>query len=233
MVGLGRGGSGKSLLLAEAVWRARSQGRQVIVADGDARSKTLLSLFSDALTPTSEELPDGKAWITSLLNQAVKLHRSVALDLGGGDRLLLEYGRDLQLVTFCERRGIEPVAMYVLGPEPEDLRHCLTLHDAGFFRPKRTLLVLNEGVVRTGLTVAGAFERTMSDPGFLRMVEGGAVPILLHRLACVEQARERGGFYHAAAGDGGLDPVEEFMCETWLADLERKRHEAGAQLWLP
>ena len=36
-VGLGRGFGGKSTGLSELVWRAQNQGRDVIVADGDAR----------------------------------------------------------------------------------------------------------------------------------------------------------------------------------------------------
>ena len=57
-VGLGRGFGGKSTGLSELVWRARNQGRDVIVADGDARSKTLASMFPDATCPCSEELPE-------------------------------------------------------------------------------------------------------------------------------------------------------------------------------
>jgi MinD-like ATPase involved in chromosome partitioning or flagellar assembly len=52
-VGLGRGFGGKSTGLAELVWRARNQGRSVIVADGDARSKTLAGIFP---TPPSRRL---------------------------------------------------------------------------------------------------------------------------------------------------------------------------------
>lgn len=233
-VGLGRGSSGKSTVLSELVWRARNQGRQPIVADGDARSRTLSGIFPDATAPASEETADVKAWLSGLLNRAVKERRSVVLDLGGGDRALVEYGRDLRLVEFCARRGIEPLAVYVLGPEAEDLSHILSVWDAAYFRPKRCLLLLNEGVIREGRTVAGAFERTMGDPGFLRMVEGGAVPVLLHRLAAMDAAKAvRGGVYEVAAGGGGLDPVEAFMVEDWLADLERKRREAGAAAWLP
>jgi hypothetical protein len=232
-VGLGRGSSGKSTVLAEMIWRAQAQGRSPIVADGDARSKTLSHLFADATAPLSEEIADIKLWLTGLLNRAVKDQRSVVLDLGGGDRTLLEYGRDLRLVEFCDRRGIAPLGVYVLGPEAEDLSHIVSIWDAGYFRPKRSLLLLNEGTIREGRTVAGAFERTMNNPGFMRMVEGGAVPILLHRLAAMDAAKSvRGGFYEAATGDG-LDPVEAFMVEAWLADLETKRQEAGALSWLP
>ncbi|MGE3743068.1 MAG: hypothetical protein AB7I59_26605, partial [Geminicoccaceae bacterium] len=90
-VGLGRGSSGKSTVLAEMIWRAQAQGRSPIVADGDARSKTLSLLFPDATAPLSEEIADIKLWLTGLLNRAVKDQRSVVLDLGGGDRTLLEY----------------------------------------------------------------------------------------------------------------------------------------------
>jgi Mrp family chromosome partitioning ATPase len=60
-VGLGRGSSGKSTVLAEMIWRAQAQGRSPIVADGDARSKTLSHLFADATAPLSEEIADIRA----------------------------------------------------------------------------------------------------------------------------------------------------------------------------
>lgn len=232
-VGLGRGSSGKSTALAELIWRAQSQGRNPIVADGDARSRTLSSLFPDVTSPASEEISDIKLWLTTLLNRAVKEQRSVVLDLGGGDRSLLEYGRDLRLVEFCDRRNISPLGLFMLGPEPEDLSHILSIWDAGYFRPKRSFLLLNEGTIREGRTVAGAFEQAKANPGLARMVEGGAIPIMLHRLAAMDAAKSvRGGFYEAATGDG-LDPVEAFMVEAWLADLETKRQEVGALSWLP
>ena len=89
-VGLGRGFGGKSTGLAELVWRARNQGRQVIDADGDPRSRTLAGLFPEALSPPTEELPDIKAWLSQVLNAMVKQQRSAVLDLGGGDRVLQE-----------------------------------------------------------------------------------------------------------------------------------------------
>jgi hypothetical protein len=235
-VGLGRGFGGKSTGLAELVWRARNQGRSVIVADGDARSKTLAGIFPDATFPPTEELPDIKAWLNTMLNSMVKEKRSAVLDLGGGDRVLMEYGRDLRLVEFCSRRGIEPLALYFLGPEEEDLKHVLAIWEAGYFRPKRTLLVLNEGVIREGRTVAGAFEKTLAHPGFEKMVQAGAVPILMQRLACMDLVKTNGaGFYAAASGEGDkpLDPVEEFQVQDWIEDLEGKRQKAGAVAWLP
>ena len=236
-VGLGRGFGGKSTGLSELVWRARNQGRDVIVADGDARSKTLASMFPDATCPRSEELPDVKEWISDLLNRMIEEKRSAVLDLGGGDRVLQEYGRDLGLVEFCEEYGIEPLALYFLGPEEEDLKHVLSIWEAGYFRPKRTLLVTNEGVIREGKTMAGAFDQTLSHPGFSKMVEAGAELIMMRRLACMDLVRKSGlGFYGAASGAKGasgrpLDPTYAFMVKKWLRDLETER--AAQAGWLP
>src|SRR3954452_24861573 len=101
-VGLGRGFGGKSTVLSELVWRARNQGRDVIVADGDARSTTLADLFpGKAMRPPSEELADVKLWLSQVLNRMAKERQSAVLDLGGGDRVLMEYGRDLRLVSMA------------------------------------------------------------------------------------------------------------------------------------
>ena len=233
-VGLGRGGGGKSTALAEMVWRAKAQGRPVIVADGDARSKTLSGLFPDAMTPQSEEMPDIKTYLTSLLNRIAKDRVSAVLDLGGGDRALLEFGRELRLVEFCARRGIEPLAVYCMGPEEEDLSHISTIFDGGYFQPKRMVLLLNEGVIRSGQHVSGAFEKTVGDPRFAKIVQAGAKPILLTRLACMNLVKGSAiGFHGAAEGKAGLDPVEEFMVADWVEDLEAKRAKSGVLEWMP
>ena len=135
---------------------------------------------------------------------------------------------------FLTGRGL---ALYFLGPEDEDLKHVLSIWEAGYFRPKRTFLVLNEGVIREGKTMAGAFEPTLSHPGLAKMVEGGAVPVMMRRLACMDLVRKSGlGFYSAASGEKGatgkpLDPTYAFMVKKWLRDLEGERvAQAG---WLP
>ena len=238
-VGLGRGYGGKSTGLSELVWRARDQRREIIVADGDTRSRTLAGLFPDAMVPATGELPDVKDWLSGVLNRMVVEQRSAVLDLGGGDRVLQEYGRDLLLVEFCAEYGIEPLALYFLGPDAEDLRHALSIWEAGYFRPGRAFLVLNEGVIRDGRTIAGAFEATLGDPGLARMVEAGAVPVMMKRLACMDLVRRSGlGFYAAASGEKGasgrpLDPTYAFMVRKWLRDLEAERRDQVGNGWLP
>jgi hypothetical protein len=232
-VGLGRGGNGKSTVLSELAWRAQAQGRDVIVADGDARSKTLSGLFPDAMHPDSEEMPDVKAFLTALLNRMVKEGKSAILDLGGGDRALMELGRDMRLVEFCRRRGIEPLAVYCLGPDEEDLSHIHTIYRGEYFRPERAVLFANEGVIRNGQHVTGAFDRTLGDQRFQEIAKSAKL-ILLPRLACMGLVKTQSvGFYKAAAGAAGLDPVEEFMIEDWLVAIEAKRNQQGIAEWMP
>ena len=72
---------------------------------------------------------------------------SLILDLGGGDRVLQEYGRDLQLAEFCEAIGVKPLALCFTGPEPGDFDSVIATWKAGYFRPERSILILNEYLV--------------------------------------------------------------------------------------
>ncbi|MDB5848233.1 MAG: uncharacterized protein JWP29_1985 [Rhodoferax sp.] len=234
VVGLGRGSVGKSTCLAELVWRAQAAGRDPIVADFDPKSRTLSMMFPGAATPATEETADMKEAMTGLLNQMVSTRRSAVLDLGTGERALVEYGRDMPLVKFCERRGIEPVALFVMGPDDEDWRHVESIWKTGAFNPSRVILALNEGVVKGGMTVAGAFNRTINQPGFKAMMEAGAKFLLVQRLAAMAAAKETGAsFYDIAIGKVAQDPVTEFMTETWLGDMEARRLQAKVTEWLP
>lgn len=239
VVGGGRGAAGKSTVLAMLAYRARNNGREVMVADFDPQSRTLRNLFPGAVKPKSDELPDVKDEFVELLNTVAK-GDSAVVDFGGGDTFMKEMGKDLPWVRYCAKRGIEPLALFVLSPDQENLNHVLSLFDSGHFNPKRMVLLLNEGVIREGKTTRGAFDDIMSSDGYQRMVNAGAVPLLLPRLPCMGVLTKSAltdpsamDFYAAAAGDGVLDFVQQFMVETWLEDFETKVQSLGIADWLP
>ena len=239
VVGGGRGAAGKSTVLALLAYRARNKGRDVLVADFDPQSRTLQTLFPDAVTPKSDELPDVKDQFVELLNTVSK-GESAVVDFGGGDRFMQEMGKDLPWVRYCAKRGIEPVAVFVLSPDQENLNHVLSLFDSGHFNPKRMIIFMNEGVIREGKTTRGAFDDTMSSEGFQRMVKAGAMPLLLPRLPCMGVLTKAAAvdieamdFYAAADGAGGLEFVQQFMVETWIDNFESKIQALGIADWLP
>lgn len=237
LVGLGRGRVGKSTILRAAVERARNAGRDVIVADGDMRNPTLSGVFPDARRPHSGEPADMKDWLAALLNEAIHERRSVVLDLGGGDRALEEFGRDLALIEFCQATGISPVAVAVVGPDIDDVRHILSIEDAGAFRTKQTIVIFNEALVRQGASTAAAFAAVLNTREWAALEQREPETVLLPRLPCMADLERTGlGFYAAAAGAKGRDgvplgPVQRFMVSQWLRTLEDKLGEAAG--WLP
>ncbi len=243
-VRMGRGRTGGSTLLDWIIQCGRQAGRSIVIGDGDRRNPTLAGLYppagpGGATQPPTDETADVKEWITAELANAVMLKASLVLDLGGGDRVLSEYGLDLGLIEFCARRSITPLALYVTGPDSEDFEHVLSIWRAGYFRAAKSLLVLNEHLVPQGKTPTGAFDHILHRPEMEEMLTGGMYPVLMPRLPCLGEMRRLNlSFLEAIEGKLGstgkpLDPVRQFMVEAWHGKMTKAFKEAGAWEWLP
>lgn len=243
-VRLGRGRTGGSTLADWIIQCARQAGRSVAIGDGDRRNPTLAGLYAPGMPgaasqPATDETADVKDWITAGLADMVAQRTSLMLDLGGGDRVLAEYGRDLGLVEFCETATIQPMALFVSGPDLDDFDHILTIWRAGYFRTARSVLVFNEHLVGQGRTPVGAFDAILSRPELQQMTMEGFVFIFMPRLPCMNEMRAAGlSFLDAVANKPGitgkpLDPVRQFMVATWHKKMVAAFEKAGALGWLP
>ena len=56
-----------------------------------------------------------KAWLMSALDDMALDRVSRALDLGGGDRVVQEFVRDMPLGSYCADFGIDLLSVYMLG----------------------------------------------------------------------------------------------------------------------
>ena len=246
----GRGRLGGSLFLDLLIQRARHAGRRVRPLDGDLRSRTLAMLYpavdaknqpiqDGASSPKSEELPDMKEWMLEQLDEMAESRVSRVLDLGGGERVIPEFVRDLSLTTYCRDLGITLLSIYMLGPDVEDFRHVTELVRSGDMDAERTLLVMNEGVIRQGQTAVGAFDTILRHPDMQVLMEGGASSIFLKRLSCMPLVRESGrGFYDMAEGKPDAKgvkprPTMQHMVKAWLEQNEAEHTAAGTVGWLP
>jgi hypothetical protein len=240
----GRGRTGGTTIVDMLIQLARAKGRIVVIADGDLRNSTLAGLYppgteGGALQPPSDDLLDMKDWFTGAIGTAIQQQASLVVDFGGGDRVMLDYGRDLALVELCESVGMDPLALYVTGPDADDFEHILSIWRAGVFRPRRSLLFLNEHLVAHGRSPAGAFDAITGRREFTDMVADGLTAVVMPRLPCMTQVRDMAvGFIDAMSGKPGrhgepLDPVRRFMVQHWLKRLEAAFVEAGALEWLP
>jgi hypothetical protein len=241
---LGRGRTGGSTFLDMLIQRARVAGRKVVIADGDLRNSTLSGLYppgteGGTLKPQSDDLMDMKDLFTGSLGKAVADKASLLVDFGGGDRVMLEYGRELSLVEMAEGLGLVPLAIYVTGPELDDFEHILSLWRSGVYRPEHSLLILNEHLIPNGRSPEGAFRSIMSRPEFTEIGEEGLTPIVMPRLPCMSNVRDAGlSLVDALRGKSGskgvpLDPVRQFMVKTWLKRMETLFAEEGVLDWLP
>ncbi len=250
VVRAGRGRSGGTTGLDLFMQRARHQGRRVKPLDGDLRSRTLsirypavdehgTAIVDGASAPPTDEIPDIKTWLSNDLDRMVGEGVSRVLDLSGGDRVLQEYVRDLALPDFCRAFEFGLTIALFLGPELEDFRHAVQFLRSGELRCDRTLLVLNEGVIRHGQTTASAFDPILNHSDFNAVCADGVRPVFLRRLTCMSVLHERGlGFYDVVSGKqdrSGMkaSPTLFYMTKSWLDNFEAEFTEAGIIGWLP
>jgi hypothetical protein len=240
----GRGRTGGSTFMDYLIQRARQGGRPILIGDGDRRNATLTGLYppseeGGASQPETDETPDVKDWIGRLVGRMVEAKVSLVLDLGAGDQVLAEFGRELALPEFCESVGVAPLSIYMIGPDVEDFEHVLTIARAGVFNTRRSLLVMNESLVRAGKTPRGAFDHILARPELEEMEEAGARIVMMPRILYFEQVRKAGlRFFDAAAGKRGkqgrpLDALAQFALKNWLDQMERQFQDIGVTEWLP
>lgn len=249
LIRCGRGRVGGSTFLNFVIEWGRHQGRRVKPLDGDLRSRTLTSLYPPvrgdcskdadaAVSPRSEELIDNKAWFTAELDACVEDGVCRAVDFGGGDRVIQEYGADLRIGDFCEALKLPLVWAFVLGPDEEDLRHVTQILKSGQVTGGHVLLVMNEGVIRPGQKAAGVFDVVSRQPDYLKLLEDGAESFIMPRLTCLDQLREKGlGFYDAASGRADragrrASPTTQHMTSAWLKAMETQMASSGAAKWM-
>lgn len=243
-VRLGRGRLGGSTVCDHMIQRGRRAGRAVMVADGDRRNPTLAGLYppgqpGGASVPPSDDMADMKDWITEQVGQMVMNRASMVLDLGGGDRVLSDYGQDLPLSDFCAASGVDCLPLYFSGPEKDDFDHIIAIQNAKYFSAAKGILFLNENLVRSGKTPAGAFDDILKRPELDEMFSNGVKLVFIPRLPCMTELRASElSFYEAAGNKPGksgkpMDPVRQFMVKTWIDRLESQFVESGITDWLP
>lgn len=236
--GRGRlGGSSKLIYLAQ---RARSQGRQVLLRDGDLKSSTLYGYYPDACTrPPSENIADFKQWVMDDFDEMAEDRVSRIYDVSGGDRVLQELLQDLNLPTFCVSFGFRLTWLCMLGPDEEDFRHVRAALDAGDLNPGNMLLVLNEGVIRQNQNAASAFDAIIEHPDFRAMLKNGAKTLYWNRLPGMKGLLDaKLDFFDVAAqrpDANGIKPKATMahMTKGWLAEAEVQHAKSQTQAWVP
>ena len=130
--------------------------------------------------------------------------RHVCLDVGGGETGFASLAEEIPLLAALERQGIGVVALFCVGPEQADLDYLARFAESGSFLPRRTVIVLNGGLVLSGRSVMNAFAAVMQSDVVTNATNNGAQVIAFPNLTCMSEVTDRGlSFADAAHGREG------------------------------
>lgn len=236
---IGRGRTGKTMLLRWLAEQVALAGSQALLADMDQTNATLSSYVDGVQRPPAGGEDAATAWLEKLLGWAMQQRASALIDLGGGDITLRRLVADVpDLVASIEAAGIAPIAVYLLGPRTDDLSLLASL-EAGGFHPKATALILNEGLLEAGQEREDAFVRVTRHSAFRAAFNRGAVALWMPRLGPAAEIETR-RVHFAQARDGvtregrkqtPLGPFDRSRVRAWLADMDAEFGEIRS--WIP
>jgi hypothetical protein len=196
----GRGKTGKSTLLRFAIEQCFARGGEPVIADADRTNPTLTAFFPNSSTrPQSTENDDVRLWLDALVDGQIDSRSTIYLDLGGGDQMLKQWTRDMDIGPFLTRYDIVPVLLHVLGSDLDDLTYLRDLESV--FSPTHTAIILNEGVVPSGKTPMTAFRPIVERPEYQSAIGRGVQTVMMPRLGCMQDVdRRRLSFANAETG---------------------------------
>lgn len=206
---VGRGGSGKTLLLRWIAERAFAAGREFAIADGDRTNRSLPHYFENVMSPAATDERAVARWLEGLLESMVATRSTLLVDLGGGDQVLKLLSVELDLQSFLEDHGVALVLLHLIGPEIETLGYLSVLGkphpawpDRPLFAPARSALVLNERLIDDpNADPAEAFQPIRDHDAFRTALTRDAATIVMPRLApALEINRRHLSFADAANG---------------------------------
>ncbi|CAH2606371.1 conserved protein of unknown function (plasmid) [Rhodovastum atsumiense] len=235
---IGPNGSGKTLVARWMLERAIMAGRAIKAAALDVNSRTLASFFPDGVDqPEAADAAAVVAWMQGYLGYVAQLQVPALLDMGGGDQSLVGLVTSTPdlLEVLAEQRQAA-VACYFLTPRPEDLDVLGTLEEFGF-RPRNTVLVVNEALV----TDRSLFAPILGHADVTAALARGAVLVALPRLFDQDLAirLDSAALLLGEAGaptlrDGAVNPLDTFQRAAARAAWRRLEDSfAPVGAWLP
>ena len=231
---IGRGKTGKTTLLRWMAEMALEAGRPFLMADLDPTNASFSSYFPDVSRPFDDDPVAVRAWLQRFIAYAVEHNTTAVVDLGGGDTVLRTLLAEIPaLFSEIEAAGLAPVALYLCGPQPDDLAPVVTFASHGF-APAARAIVFNEGVAEAGLPRLRNFAEILRHPVVAEEIRAGALILWMPRLFAAAAVESRRSAF-AEARDGKtawpLNLFDRARVRAWLDAMARRF--AGIASWMP
>jgi hypothetical protein len=234
IVALGRGKTGKSLLLR---WLAETtqRRRKLRIVDAEMNNRTLARYVPEAETsPAGVDNQDRRRWVEDKFSDIIEAASDPAtsfdmlLDVGGNDTMMKRLGAEQQLVAESQAAGVRLVAIHMIGPDLDDLSQLEEIEGDKLFCPRDTVLMLNAGLVKGEADPTHAF-RPVIESAIARKVisaeRGGRVAVMPN-LDCLQEMETKGipSFQEALTRmtppETSLRPLRRSMVRTWLRRMD-------------
>ena len=241
LIAIGRQRVGKTTFLNAVGQYFKERGADLRLWNADqANSTHTLNRFDgEAVSAPQGGAEDTMAWIEGRMMEQIEQRYDAILDVGGGETALTQLAEETQLVEQLEGAGIRPVAVHLLGAEFADLDYLNNCAGEGMFSPEATLLVLNQGLLRSGRNADFAFGKIYEHETFKDAMRKGAKVAMMPALSCMAQVTDRGlSFSDAANGKqvAGYPPTSIFdrsrVATWWQKSMPAFFAEINPE-WLP
>lgn len=189
----GRGRVGKTTFARLLVDRAHEAGRmEFAIADADRTNATMAAFYQNVVQPVESDDQAVLEFFDDLINAQVEDRATVLLDTRGADPTFPTFAASLDLVATLTEHAIIPVAMHLIGPDPDDLSVLREVEARKAYCPPQTILVLNGAPLR-------AFDKVQKDAALKGAVKRGAIVVHIPRLLCMDEITENRWTFTQAA----------------------------------
>lgn len=191
---IGRQRVGKTTFLNGLAQIALAKGTNLDIWNADLmnRSHSLSTFHPQAMMPAQGSLTEQTGWIEARIMTQIASRKDALLDVGGGLTALHGLIDETPLAELMESTGISLVAVYLAGTEAGDTDYLDDLQSQKLFLPKKSLIILNEGLVTSGRSPMVAFEPILGHPVIRRAMAAGAKTAFMPALSCMTQVTDRG-----------------------------------------
>ena len=188
---IGLGGGGKTTFMRWATGEVLARGSKARLVAIDPENRELKDYYEGVLEPPTHDPAGIAQWLKTLLDVSMKEKASALIDTGGGDAALGSLiERTDDMVKMMQDAGVEPVAIYPLSSRISDLSPLTTLEAAGF-KPRATLVILNEGRADPTVPREHSFRRIMQHSAYRAAIDRGAIQLWMPRLYVAKEIEDR------------------------------------------
>jgi hypothetical protein len=218
----GLGATGKTTWVRWAVDEILGRGSQARLAAIDPENRELPDYFAGVIEPPTHDPAGIAQWLKNLVDVSLREKTSALVDTGGGDAALgTLIARTENLVKVMEDEGVNPVVVYPLSPRIADLSVMAALEDAGF-KPRATLIVLNEGRADSTVPRDHAFRSILRHSVYRAALDRGAFPVWMPRLYVAKEVEDRRITFQQARD--GIVPEGRKMLPLGVLDRSSVHH---------